>query len=75
MMGGVYVVQEVTLPNASRPKDPVGYMCRGTVFLLPDTPALALGKRTVFAERISKDGPHVAFNKDSILIKLGELPL
>lgn len=68
------MVQEVTLPNASRSKDPVGYMCHGTVFLLPDTPGLALGKRTVFAERISNDGTHVAFNKDSILIKLGELP-
>lgn len=74
MMGGVYAVQEVTLPNVSSPDDPLGYTRRGTVVVPPDTPGLAVGKLTVFAERISKDGPHVAFNKDSVVIKLGQLP-
>ncbi|MEN3010380.1 MAG: hypothetical protein ABDI20_05295 [Candidatus Bipolaricaulaceae bacterium] len=70
MMGGVFVVQEVTLPNVSPPEDPVGYLCRGTVTIPPDTPGLAVGKLTVFAERIAKDGPHVAFNENSLVIKV-----
>lgn len=74
MMGGVFMAQEVTLPNVSPPDDPVGYTCRGTVVIPPDTPGLATGKLTVFAERISADGPHVAFNKDSIVIRISQLP-
>lgn len=74
MMGGVFVVQEVTVPNVSPPEDPVGYLCRGTVIIPADTPGLAVGKLTVFAERISEDGPHVAFNKDSLVLKIVQPP-
>ncbi|MEM1692250.1 MAG: hypothetical protein QXK45_06240 [Thermofilaceae archaeon] len=70
LMGGVFMVQEVTLPNVSPPEDPVGYLCRGTVVIPPDAPGLSVGKLTVFAERMSNDGPHVAFNKDSLVIKV-----
>lgn len=75
MMGGVFVVQEVTLPNVSPPEDPVGYTCRGTVVIPADTPGLAVGKLTIFAERISADGPHVAFNKESMILRVAQPPV
>ena len=75
MMGGVFVVQEVTLLNISPPEDPVGYICRGTVVILADTPGLAVGKLTIFAERISADGPHVAFHKGSMVLRVAQPPV
>lgn len=70
MMGGVYLVQEVTLPNVSPPEDPVGYTCQGMVVIPRSTPGLASGTLTVFAERISATGPHVAFQKDSMILSI-----
>ena len=74
MMGGVFLMQEVTLPNMLASNDPTGYTCRGRVIIprytpegLP-TPGLATGNLFIFVERISPLGPHVAFNKDSIVI-------
>jgi len=75
MMGGVFVVQEVMLPNVSPPEDPVGYICRGTLVIPADTPGLAVGKLTIFAERISPSGPHVAFNKDSMILRVAQPPV
>jgi hypothetical protein len=72
MMGGVFVMQEVTLPNVSPPEDPVGYTCRGTVVIPANTPGLAVGKLTIFVERISAGGPHVAFNKDSMVLRVSQ---
>lgn len=74
MMGGVFMVQEVNLPNVSPADDPVGYTCRGTVLIPPDTPGLAAGKLTVFAERISPASPHVAFNQDSVVVRIATPP-
>ena len=70
MMGGAFTVQEVTLPNVSPPTDPVGYTCLGAVVIPRSTPGLATGTLTVFAERISPAGPHVAFNRESIVIRV-----
>ncbi len=75
MMGGVFVVQEVTLPNVSPPEDPVGYTCRGTVVIPANTPGLAVGKLTLFVERISAEGPHVAFHKDSLILRVAQPPV
>jgi len=75
MMGGVFVVQEVMLPNVSPSEDPVGYICRGTLVIPADTPGLAVGKLTIFAERISPSGPHVAFNKDSMILRVAQPPV
>ncbi len=68
MMGGVFSVQDVELSNVSSPEDSVGYTCQGTLTIPHSTPGLASGTVTVFAERTSAFDPHVAFNKDSILI-------
>lgn len=74
MMGGAFLMQEVILPNVSASNDPLGYTCRGSVTIprytpagLP-TPGLATGNLFIFVERISPSGPHVAFNKESIVI-------
>jgi len=75
MMGGVFVVREVTLPNVSPPEDPVGYTCRGTLVIPANTPGLAVGKLTIFAERISTDGPHVAFHKGSMVLRVAQPPV
>lgn len=72
MMGGAFYVQEVELPNAPPPEDPVGYTCRGTVVIPRDTPGLVSGTLTVFAERISPSGPHVAFSLGSIVVRVVE---
>lgn len=69
-MSSVLSVQEVTLPNVSSPTDPLGYTCRGTVVIPRSTPGLAAGAMTVYAERISPSGPHVAFNQESILVRV-----
>ncbi len=72
MMGGVFEVQEVTLPNVSPPEDSLGYTCRGTVAIPRTTPGLSVGTLTVFVERIAPHGPHVAFHQGSIVLYLGE---
>jgi len=74
-MSSVFSVQEVTLPNASSPADPLGYTCRGTVVIPRSTPGLAAGAMTVYAERISPSGPHVAFNRESILVRAADVPV
>jgi len=71
-MGGVFSVQEVTLPNVSSPTDPLGYTCSGIVLIPRSTPGLAAGAMTLYAERISPSGPHVAFNQESILVRVAE---
>jgi len=70
--GDAYVPKEVTLPNVSPPEDPVGYTCRGTVVIPANTPGLAVGKLTIFVQRISAEGPHVAFNKDSMVLRVSQ---
>jgi hypothetical protein len=70
--GDAYVPKEVTLPNVSPPEDPVGYTCRGTGVIPANTPGLAVGKLTIFVERISAEGPHVAFNKDSMVLRVSQ---
>jgi hypothetical protein len=72
MMGGAFSVQEVTLPNVSPPTDPVGYTCRGTVVIPRSSPGLASGTLTVFAERVSALGPHVAFTPECIVMHVTE---
>lgn len=72
MMGGVFEVQEVTLPNVSPAEDRLGYTCQGTVTIPHTTPGLSGGTLTVFVERIVPQGPHVAFQKGSIVLQLGE---
>lgn len=72
MMGGVFEVQEVTLPNVSPPEDSLGYTCQGTVIIPRTTPGVAMGTLTVFVERIDPQGPHVAFHHGSIVLRLGE---
>jgi hypothetical protein len=69
VMGGVYMVQEVVLPNVSPADDPVGYTCRSMVVIPRSTPGLATGRLTVFAERTSAEAPHVAFNSASVVIQ------
>jgi hypothetical protein len=73
--GDAYVPKEVTLPNVSPPEDPVGYTCRGTVVIPANTPGLAVGKLTIFVQRISTEGPHVAFNKDSMVLRVSQPPV
>jgi hypothetical protein len=73
--GDAYVPKEVTLPNVSPPEDPVGYTCRGTVVIPANTPGLAVGKLTIFVQRISAEGPHVAFNKDSMVLRVSQLAI
>ena len=68
VMGGVYTVEEVTLPNVSASTDPVGYTCRGTLRVPPSLPGPVSGTLTVFIERASPAGPHVAFREDSIVL-------
>ena len=70
LMGGVFSVQDVTLPNVSPPGDPVGYTCQGVVVIPRSTPGLASGTLTVFAERTSPAGPHVAFNLGSVVVRV-----
>lgn len=72
MMGGVFEMQEVTLPNVSPPEDSLGYTCQGTVIIPRTTPGVAMGTLTVFVERIDPQGPHVAFHQGSIVLCLGE---
>jgi len=69
VMGGVYTLEDVTLPNVSTAADPVGYTCRGTVRVPLSAPGLASGTLTVFVERASAAGPHVAFRQDSIVLR------
>jgi hypothetical protein len=69
-MGGLYQVQEVTLPNVSPTDDPVGYTCQGIIMIPRSTPGLATGRLTVFVERMSADAPHVAFNVSSVIVQL-----
>jgi len=71
MMGGVFEVQEVTLPNVSPPEDHLGYTCRGTVAIPPTAPGLSAGTLSVFVERIAPQGPHVAFHHGSIILRVG----
>jgi len=73
--GDAYVPKEVTLPNVSPPEDSVGYTCRGTVVIPANTPGLAVGKLTIFVQRISAGGPHVAFNKDSMVLRVSQPPV
>lgn len=69
-MGGVFEVMEVTLPNVSPPDDPVGYTCKGRIFI--PRSALYSGSRLFLrVERISPTDNHVAFNEDSMVILLG----
>ena len=75
MMGGLFEFQDVELPNVSPGDDPVGYTCRGTVKIPRSTPGLASGHLTVFAERVSASGPHVAFNEASVTVRLADVPL
>lgn len=71
MMGGVFLAEIVTLPHVSTPDDPVGYTCRGIVKTPRDTPGLAGGRLTVKAERVDPAGPHMAFNKESLALRIG----
>jgi len=69
-MGGIFEVMEVTLPNVSPPDDPVGYTCKGRIFI--PRSALYSGSRLFLrVERISPTDNHVAFNEDSMVILLG----
>jgi hypothetical protein len=70
MMGGAFVVQEVTLPNVSPPEDVLGYTCQGTVSIPRTTPGLSTGALTVFVERMAPQGPHVAFQQGSIVLRV-----
>ncbi|MEF8726568.1 MAG: PPC domain-containing protein, partial [Candidatus Bipolaricaulota bacterium] len=70
-MGGVFCPQEVTLENVTPPGDPDGYKCRGTVRVDRNRQCGTSGSEIyIFAERISPNHPHVAFNKDSIVLRL-----
>lgn len=70
-MGGVFCSQEVTLENVSSPGDPDGYRCRGTIKINRTRQCATGGSEiTMYVERISPNHPHVAFNKDSIVLRL-----
>ena len=70
-MGGVFCPQEVTLKNVSPPGDPDGYKCRGTVSIDRNRQCGTSGSDIyMLSERISPNHPHVAFNKDSIVLWL-----
>lgn len=70
-MGGVLCPQEVVLENVSSPSDPDGYRCKVTVTVPRKDQCGTTGSQIfVLAERISTSGPHVAFNKDSIVIRI-----
>lgn len=71
MMRGVFLTEIVTLPNVSTLDDLVGYTCRGIVKIPRDTPGLAAGRLTVKAERVDPAGPHMAFNKESVALRIG----
>jgi len=69
--GGVFCPQEVTLENVSPPDDPDGYKCRGTIRVDRNRQCGTSGSEIhMFAERISPNHPHVAFNKDNTVLRL-----
>lgn len=71
-MGGVFCPQEVTLQNVSSPNDPDGYKCKGIVQIDRNKQCSTSDSYIfIFAERISRNHPHVAFNKDSIVLHVG----
>lgn len=69
-MGGVFKTKTVTIPNVSSSADPLGYNCKGQVYIDRD---FIPGAAAIFI-RIERESPqdnHIAFKQDSIVI-MGE---